>query len=131
MIYIDTHVVLWLYIRRGEGLSERARLLIEYEPEILISPMVLLQIDFLHEIGRITLGSDPVFNYLHQEIGLEICKKPFLDVVRAAAELTWTRDPFDRLITAQSALGRNNLITKDQTIRDHCKDPGPEGPALA
>ena len=25
MIYLDTHVVLWLYLRRGEGLSERAR----------------------------------------------------------------------------------------------------------
>ena len=45
MIYLDTHVVLWLYLRRGEGLSERARHSIEYEPEILISPMVLLQLD--------------------------------------------------------------------------------------
>ena len=40
MIYLDTHVVLWLYLRKGEGLSESARWLIEYEPEILISPIV-------------------------------------------------------------------------------------------
>jgi PIN domain nuclease of toxin-antitoxin system len=119
MIYIDTHVLLWLFVRRGEGLSERARLLIEYEPEIFISPMVLLELNFLHEIGRTTLGSDPAFTYLHQSIGLQICQKPFIDVVRTAAKLTWTRDPFDRLITAQSALGHNNLITKDQIIRDH------------
>ena len=25
MIYLDTHVVLWLYARKGEGLSPRAR----------------------------------------------------------------------------------------------------------
>ena len=44
MIYLDTHVVLWLYLRRGQGLSDRARRLLEYEPEILISPMVLLEV---------------------------------------------------------------------------------------
>ncbi len=43
MIYLDTHVVLWLYLRKGEGLSGRARQLIEYEPVILISPMILLE----------------------------------------------------------------------------------------
>ena len=121
MIYLDTHVVLWLFVRRGEGLSERARLLVEYEPEILISPMVLLELDFLHEIGRTTLGSDPVFTYLHQKIDLQVCKKPFIDVVQTAAKLTWTRDPFDRLITAQSALDRKDLITKDEIIREHYK----------
>jgi len=62
MIYLDTHVVLWLYLRKGDGLSERARQLIEYEPEILISPMVLLELDYLHEIGRTTLGSTPVYD---------------------------------------------------------------------
>lgn len=30
MIYLDTHVVLWLYLRKGEGLSKHARQLIEY-----------------------------------------------------------------------------------------------------
>jgi len=119
MIYLDTHVILWLYLRKGEGLSERARQLIEYESEISISPMVLLEIDYLYEIGRTTLGSAPVFNYLHQRIDLQLCQKSFIDVVRAASELSWTRDPFDRIITAQSALEQNRLITKDEIIREH------------
>jgi len=37
MIYLDTHVVLWLYARKGEGLSAHARRLIEDEPEITAS----------------------------------------------------------------------------------------------
>ena len=119
MIYLDTHVVLWLYLRRGEGLSERARHSIEYEPEILISPMVLLELDYLHEVGRTTLGSESVFDYLHQQIDLQVCQKSFTDVVRSASQLSWTRDPFDRVITAQSAIERNRLITKDKIIRDH------------
>ncbi len=119
MIYLDTHVVLWLYLRKGEGLSSRARQLIEYEPVILISPIILLELDYLHEIGRTTLGSAHVFNYLHQRIDLQVCQKSFIDVVREASQLSWTRDPFDRIITAQSAIDRNTLITKDKTIQDH------------
>ena len=119
MIYLDTHVVLWLYLRKGDGLSERARQLIEYEPEILISPMVLLELDYLHEIGRTTLGSTPVYNYLHQRIDLQVCQKSFIDVVRVASLLSWSRDPFDRVITAQSAIDQNRLITKDKIIQEN------------
>ncbi len=119
MIYLDTHVVLWLYLRKGEGLSGRARQLIEYEPIILISPIILLELDYLHEIGRTTLGSAHVFDYLHQRIGLQVCQKSFIDVVREASQLSWTRDPFDRIITAQSAIDRNTLITKDKIIQEH------------
>jgi len=39
-------VILWLYLRKGEGLSGRARQLIEYEPVILISPIILLELDY-------------------------------------------------------------------------------------
>jgi PIN domain nuclease of toxin-antitoxin system len=119
MIYLDTHVVLWLYLRKGEGLSEQARHSIEHEFEILISPMVLLEVDYLHEVGRTTLGSAPVVDYLHQQIGLQVCQKSFIDIVRSASRLSWTRDPFDRVITAQSAIDQNGLITKDKIIRDH------------
>jgi PIN domain nuclease of toxin-antitoxin system len=31
----------------------------------------------------------------------------------------WTRDPFDRLITAQAASYNQVLLTKDETIRKH------------
>jgi len=105
--------------RKGEGLSGRARQLIEYEPVIAISPMILLELDYLHEIGRTTLGSSHVFDYLHQRIDLQVCQKSFIEVVREASRLSWTRDPFDRIITAQSAIDRNTLITKDKTIQDH------------
>lgn len=119
MIYLDTHVILWLYLRKGEGLSGRAQQLIEYEPIILISPIILLELDYLHEIGRTTLGLAHVFNYLHQRIDLQVCQKSFIDVVRKASQLSWTRDPFDRIITAQSAIDRNTLITKDKVIQEH------------
>jgi PIN domain nuclease of toxin-antitoxin system len=119
MIYLDTHVILWMYARGGKGLSARAKHLIENDRDILISPMVLLELDYLHEVGQTTLASTPVYNYLHQRIDLQVCKKAFADVIRTASQHSWTRDPFDRIITAQAAIDNNSLITKDKIIREH------------
>ncbi len=119
MTYLDTHVVLWLYAQKGKGLSEKARQVIEESTSILISPMVLLEMDLLHEIGRISIGSSPIYHYLEQNMGLRACAKPFLNILKLASQQTWTRDPFDRIITAQAAIDQNILITKDSTIRQH------------
>ena len=119
MIYLDTHIILWLFARKGEGLSVRALNLIETETEVAISPMVLLELEYLHEIGRTTLGSKPVYEYLYERIALQVCKRSFTDVIQTAMMQSWTRDPFDRIITAQAAIGPNPLITKDKGIREH------------
>ncbi len=37
----------------------------------------------------------------------------------AAVPMTWTRDPFDRLICAHSAALGIDLVTKDRIIHDH------------
>ena len=119
MIYLDTHVVVWFYARKGAGVSERAFQVIEKAAKIFISPMVLLELDYLHETGRTTLPSGPVYDYLHERIGLKICEKPFAEVIRLACQQTWTRDPFDRIITAHVPVDQNILITKDELIGEH------------
>ncbi len=116
MIYLDTHVVVWLYASKQKDLSERACWLIERASHVLISPMVLLELDFLNEIGRTTVSSMPIYHYLEGKIGLKTCARPFLEVIHLASNQIWTRDPFDRIITAQAAVGGNTLITKDDSI---------------
>lgn len=37
----------------------------------------------------------------------------------AAAGLTWTRDPFDRMIAAHAIVADTPLLTADRTILDH------------
>lgn len=119
MIYLDTHVVLWLYALRGEGLSMRACQLIEESVTVLISPMVLLELVYLYEIDRLKVESDQIYRYLQQKIRLKVCTKPFFDVIQLASKQSWTRDPFDRIITAQAAIDHKTLVTKDITIRQH------------
>jgi PIN domain nuclease of toxin-antitoxin system len=101
------------------GERERALKLIQDSPYVLISPMVLLELEFFQEIGRIAVLPQTIYGYLAERVALEVCGKDFREVVRNATHQTWTRDPFDRIITAQAALENDILITKDGHILDH------------
>jgi PIN domain nuclease of toxin-antitoxin system len=119
VIYLDTHVVVWIYAFGSEKLSRRACQLIEQSDKVLISPIVLLEIELLGEIGKLNVGSKTIFEFLTARGLLEVSESEFGKVVHTALDQKWTRDPFDRLITAQAALNGATLITKDRTIRDN------------
>ncbi len=115
-VFLDTHVVIWLYAGELERFSKRARNALE-RAELWISPMCLLEINYLFETKKITARSSPILKDLSEKIDLQVSDRPFIDVVREAASLTFTRDPFDRLIVAQARLCHAALITKDRTLR--------------
>ena len=116
MIHLDTHVVAWLYAGRTDLLSDVARAKIEGEP-LAVSPMVLLELEYLHEIGRVTQPSVDVITHLAAQIGLSVSQAPFDAVIASARPLSWTRDPFDRIIVGQSIAEGSPLVTRDETIR--------------
>jgi PIN domain nuclease of toxin-antitoxin system len=118
LIYLDTHVLAWLYAARVDLLSQRASELIE-SSELLISPMVLMELEYLHEIDRLRVGSHAVLGSLHAQIGVRVCDLEFPKVVRAALQQRWTRDPFDRLLVGQASLGEHLLLTRDESIHRH------------
>lgn len=118
-LYLDTHVLVWLYQDSATCLTPRGADAIESAERLLISPMVELELAYLHEIGRITQPAATILDNLRREIDLETCKLPFTSVVGAALNQTWTRDPFDRLIVAQAAHGKNPLLTADRNILEH------------
>ncbi len=118
MIYLDTHVVVWLYQKSRNEFSSETLILID-EEELLISPMVELELEYLFEIDRINTRSQIILEYLKERIGLKICDKPFQVVIKKALSMKWTRDPFDRIITAQAAVDNSMLVTKDKRIQKH------------
>jgi len=87
-----------------------------------ISPAVVLELEYLHEIGRLAVGGNAITQGLSAQLGLSVCDRPFAAVVEAALDQDWTRDPFDRLIVGQAALSGSTLLTKDQTIRSHYRN---------
>jgi PIN domain nuclease of toxin-antitoxin system len=119
--YLDTCVVVWLFGGERHKLSKMAIAGIQAEDEILISPAVVLELQLLHEIKRARTTALKVIERLSSEIGLAVCRLPFASVIESAVDLTWTRDPFDRLIVAHASANEAPLVTKDERIRRHYK----------
>jgi PIN domain nuclease of toxin-antitoxin system len=118
LIYLDTHLAAWLFAGKTDALPPRVRARIE-ENDLLISPAAVLVLQYLYEIERVAEPAQVVLDALGPEIGLKVCDLPFPRVAEAALGLGWTRDPFDRLIVAQSMVRGASLLTKDRTIHDH------------
>lgn len=116
--FLDTHVVVWLYDALTEKFSREIRELIN-ESNILISPTVKLELAYLREIRRIRATPELILRELGNTLGLRITSPDFLAVIDVAATLSWTRDPFDRLITAEVMLEKAPLISADTTIMQH------------
>ncbi|MFP5288482.1 MAG: type II toxin-antitoxin system VapC family toxin [Thermoanaerobaculia bacterium] len=118
LIYLDTHVVAWLFAGHTDPLPPRARARIE-DHDLLISPAAVLELQYLYEIERVAEPARVVLDALGAEIGLKVCDLPFPRVAEAALGLEWTRDPFDRLIVAQAIVRGASLLTRDRVIHDH------------
>ena len=64
-------------------LSEQAKELIN-EHEVIISPAVRLELQYLFEIQRITVESNEIISDLSDRIGLKICDKSFNTILHSA-----------------------------------------------
>ena len=110
--YLDTHTAVRLADGRSRIGRDASRLI--QKAELLISPIVMVELEFLHEIGRLKLGGKDILRKLEQEIGVRVCDLAFADVAKAALDEKWTRDPFDRFIVAQARVkGLAPLISSD------------------
>jgi PIN domain nuclease of toxin-antitoxin system len=115
--YLDTHVVVWLAAGKVRRISSKARVQIE-KSELLLSPMAMLELEYLYELKRIRLPARDIFQKVMHEIGLRLCDLPFPSIATAALDEKWTRDPFDRLIVANAkANGFAPLLSADEEIR--------------
>ncbi len=102
MIMLDTHVAIFLFEGKTGGISARTKREMESEP-LSLSPAVLLEIEILHEIGRVRPTSNQIVRSLREQLNVNIADDSFAAVVGHAWNLSFTRDPFDRLIVAHAA----------------------------
>ena len=116
MIFLDTHVVVWLYAGCVQNLSNAVIEQIENN-DLFISHLVRLELQYLFEIGRITVTPETIIKSLNKSIGLKVSSMKIEQVFDQAIEYGWTRDVFDRLITAEAEASGFVLITKDKKIR--------------
>jgi PIN domain nuclease of toxin-antitoxin system len=117
-VYVDTHVLVWLAQGDEGRLGAAARRAIETD-DLLVSPAAILELELLHEIGRLRVGASKLVEILAAGVGLRVCNLPFRTVVDHALKENWGRDPFDRLIVANARAAGAPLLTKDQRILRH------------
>jgi PIN domain nuclease of toxin-antitoxin system len=118
MHFLDTQVVVWLAEGRLARLSSAATAAIEAS-DVAISPMVLLELEYLYEIQRIVKQPLALVNQLQIQIGLAVCDASFGAVMHTALFETWTRDPFDRVIVAHARTANSPLVTSDAKIQEN------------
>jgi PIN domain nuclease of toxin-antitoxin system len=113
---LDTHFVLWI-VTGADRLADFPWIE-RYQPWG-VSPVSLLEIQYLAEIGRVEAQNPQFSDTLAKDPRFVLDEIPLVPLIRRAIELTWTRDPFDRLITAHSSVRRLPLCTTDRNIRLH------------
>jgi PIN domain nuclease of toxin-antitoxin system len=118
-VYLDTHVAVWLAHGDLSYLSSTAKEAIS-QSGLLVSPMVLLELEYLYELKKVRLPADDIQRKLEFELGVRVCEFSFRSIVNVASREKWTRDPFDRTIVAHAkANGISALISADRIIRQN------------
>lgn len=111
---LDTNVAVWLAQGDLGRLTSAAKARLETS-DLLISPIVLLELEYLYEV------------WWHSAAGFATCNRSWppswvfpCASAGAALDEKWTRDPFDRMIVANAkANGIALLVSSDEEIRKH------------
>ena len=117
--YLDTQVAVWLYDGLDQNLSRAAKRQVESN-NLLVSPIVLLELKYVLLKGRVRKQPLEIYNTLQASFGVNLCAFPFAAIAMEAVTLDWTTDPFDRLIVGHAKANNEALlITADRKIREH------------
>jgi PIN domain nuclease of toxin-antitoxin system len=122
LIYVDTYTAICLYAGNIGALPPNAKKAIDGDEDLRISPMVVLELEYLRDRKRVLRDAwRDVVSALEIEWGVRICDYPFPVIAATAADkVPWTGDPFDRIIVAHAmANGSSPLVTPDRAIRRH------------
>jgi PIN domain nuclease of toxin-antitoxin system len=111
MILLDTHALVWLVTghKRARKLPSNARL--------YVSPVSFLELRILEEIGRIEIEGGVAAIEADERFVVDDPASTAL--FKAATDLPWTRDPFDRLIVGHALMRGWRLATADARICEH------------
>ncbi len=117
--YLDTNVVVWLAQGDLKRITPKAQTLLN-QADLLISPLVLVELEYLHEVQRILFSAREILLKIEHELGVRVCDLSFPRIANLVLDEKWTCDPFDRTIVAHAkANGLALLVTADEEIRKH------------
>ena len=112
--YLDTQLVVWLGEARLDRLTPLAQAALE-DGELAISPMVLLELEYLYEIHRIVRPPLALAQQLWNQIGLEIMWSRLVNVVDEMW-LTVCRTAFSLIISEAQDFACELLDANGETL---------------
>ena len=115
---LDTHALLWWWTDDPQ-LSLVARACIQNEANtILVSAASAWEIATKHRLGKLSLAGEAVarFNELVELDAFQHLPVTYLHALRAGGQAAEHRDPFDRMLAAQSELEGVPLISCDTAV---------------
>lgn len=115
-VLLDTHFLLWIVL--GAARLEEYDWLDRYRPWG-VSPVSLLEVQFLGEVGKLAVKNPEFTEAVLADARFLVDEVPLLALVRHAIPLSWTRDPFDRLLAAHSTARRVPICSVDHRVRAH------------
>jgi PIN domain nuclease of toxin-antitoxin system len=113
VILLDTNALIWL--EQGHA---RSRVLQRADRQLYLSPATLLELEFLIEAGRIRLRAGTLDRLADDDRWL-LDDPPAAAWFGQAVDLSWTRDPFDRLLVAHARLRGWRFATSDAALLKH------------
>ncbi len=120
-VLIDTHVFLWSIVSPTK-LSSRARSTIQSgDNHVLLSAASLWEIAIKEQVGRLSLP-DPPDRYLRRRIAesdIEMLSISAEHALRLFSLPLHHKDPFDRIIVAQSQEENIAVVTADAVMKHY------------
>ena len=120
---LDTHFLLWIAL--GVPRLDEFPWLGRYAPWG-VSPVSFLEVKFLDEVGRLQVRIEAFMEAVKQDPRFILDEVPLPHLIQHAFPLSWTRDPFDRLLSAHSLARRTPLCTVDAEVLRHHQHVPPE-----
>jgi PIN domain nuclease of toxin-antitoxin system len=114
VILLDTNALLWVATEH-----RRAKPLARLKDRLCVSPATLLELQFLVELGRLRLARGVTSDSIAADPRWVLDDLSAAPWFAEAASVTWTHDPFDRLIVAHARVRRHRLATADSVLLEH------------
>jgi PIN domain nuclease of toxin-antitoxin system len=117
---LDTHTIIW-YIENNPNLSQKVKDIIENKPQPVIFSMASLwEMSIKIGLGKLNLSSTPIQiakQLSNEGMILTTIKLKHVEAVKTLPH--HHRDPFDRMLIAQSDVEKSTILTRDPAFDDY------------
>jgi len=118
---LDTHVLLW-WLFDDPALSKRARdIIADPDNDVLVSSVAGWEISTKHRLGKLPEAEEAVrdLSALLRRARIEVLPITLEHALAAGALPGPHRDPFDRMLIAQSRLENLPLLSSDRVFKQY------------